>query len=104
MNNKILTFLLIVGLLMMVFGHNIVLASDTGTNTENIIENVIEDESGIDEDISCNDEIIASIVDLKTEVGLAVDELKNIVALLLILVVFETLRIVRSWSKGVGVK
>lgn len=31
-------------------------------------------------------------------------ELDNITALLLILVVFETMRIVRSWSKGVGLK
>lgn len=31
-------------------------------------------------------------------------ELKTISALLLILVVFEILRIVRSWSKGIGVK
>ena len=31
-------------------------------------------------------------------------DIKYVVALLLILVVFETFRIVRGWSKGVGLK
>ena len=70
---------------------------------EELIDIIAEDATAdISADISAD--ILAALQQNTLELQEVNQELDNISALLLILVVFETMRIVRSWSKGAGVK
>ena len=111
MKNRVMFCLLVAALFLFPFSATVVYASDAeeeviAEDSYNFYDNWNElkqyvAESGfLPEDAA----IINALYLNYRELVSVHHEARNVSALLLILVVFETLRIVRSWSKGVGLK
>ncbi len=112
MKFKVLFFDLLVAVFMIGSAKYEIFASDTETVVENSEDVTVADEeksfdvlSDSETDSTVDvDLILDSMIVTQEKMDLLYKELRNISAMLLILVVFETLRIVRSWSKEIGVK
>lgn len=104
MNHKLIIFVFIISVLVFGIKCQSVFASDVVTETDNSVESIEEvTDDEIYETYDFN-LIYESIQINNDKLDLIYYEIKSVSALLLILVVFETLKIVRSWTKGIGVK
>ena len=97
MNIKAIMCLLLVGVLLCFSVERDVFASDVGLEE---VESI-----AVEMDTATGSALVVSALEQNyVELQNSNLHLKNITALLLLLVLFEILRIVRSWSKGLGVK
>ena len=104
MNHKLIIFVFIISVLVLSIKCQSAFASDVVTETDNSVEST-EEVTDVEVSETYDFNLIYDSIHVNNDkLDLIYYEIKSVSALLLILVVFETLKIVRSWTKGIGVK
>lgn len=100
MSKKIVMSILLAALLLVGSSECLSFASDTVSSEPDVVtEEIVENEDVTDVDL-----IINSMEVTQQKLDVLILKMESLLSLQLILVCFETMRIVRSWSKGVGIK